>query len=184
MKIMPQPTQLSKEYRDGKKRIVFRARTRDEQIKVFWEKVKIGKPEECWLWQGATCGTGLRYGNVYFGGKLVKARRVAYEIEIGKIPNGLLVCHKCDNPLCINPTHLFIGTCQDNVDDKVRKGRQGHGVSLGEAHGRAIITASQAMEVRRLSKLGMGHREISSRTGVSKSNVSSIVRGRTWGHVQ
>lgn len=169
---------------DGVRRNALRPLTRDEQIVNFWEKVNIGKPDECWLWKGCTCGSGHKYGSAYFERKLTKAHRIAWEITHGPIPKGLLACHHCDTPLCVNPSHLFIGTNQDNQDDMERKGRRRYGVTLGEDNPLTKITKAQAAEVRRLSKLGVFQKDISSITGVTKTNVGAIVQRRTWRHIQ
>lgn len=96
---------------------------RRSPVEKFWEKVK--KTPGCWLWTGARTGRG--YGALYFqeGGKRwhKTAHRLSWEYARGAIPNGLFICHHCDNPLCVNPAHLFVGTVQDNNRDRDNKGR-------------------------------------------------------------
>jgi hypothetical protein len=88
----------------------------------LWRRVRLTDPEGCWEWLG---GTTRGYGLIYDGVKrYVKAHRVAYEVAVGPIPDGLIVCHACDNRLCCNPDHLWIGTQRDNVWDAIRKGRR------------------------------------------------------------
>ena len=90
----------------------------------FWEKVDVGGLDDCWLWKKSVRNDG--YGQFCVGGRsgrTIAAHRVAYEIENSHVPDGKWVLHKCDNPSCINPKHLFIGTHKDNYDDMRKKGR-------------------------------------------------------------
>src|SRR5256885_74384 len=87
----------------------------------FWNRKTIS-PSGCWEWVGSKRELG--YGQVRYKGRSARAHRIAWELTFGEIPDGRSVLHKCDNPPCINPDHLFLGTQQDNVDDMFRKGRQ------------------------------------------------------------
>ena len=94
-------------------------------LKRFWEKVDKKSQEECWIWKAFKTKTG--YGKIgVASGQAVSAHRVSWEIHNGKIEEGKFVCHRCDNPSCVNPGHLFIGTRQDNVNDMVLKKRSKH----------------------------------------------------------
>jgi hypothetical protein len=92
----------------------------DTEVGRFWSKVD--KSGECWVWTAkALCENG--YGRFYVGKKPLRAHRYSWELANGPITDGLFVCHRCDNPPCVNPAHLFLGTHQDNMQDMVAKGR-------------------------------------------------------------
>ncbi len=133
----------------------------------FWEKVT-KSPTGCWLWQGYISRLG--YG--MFMGK--HAHRIAWELTKGPISPNLDVCHHCDNPPCVNPSHLFLGTASDNLKDSVRKGRLNHS---GERNGNAKLTETLIREIRS-SVLTI--RNLATRFGVSETNISSIQKGLTW----
>lgn len=101
-------------------------------LKRIIKKIKIDDGTECWIWTGAKGAGG--YGNTYYNGKYVNSHRLMYQIFIGKVPKDKHVCHTCDNKLCINPEHLFVGTQKDNHDDMLSKKRQ----SCGKSHSDAI----------------------------------------------
>lgn len=91
-------------------------------MKRFWDKVKIAGPNDCWEWQAGKDKNG--YGSFRIGkGSMKRAPRVAWELKNGPIPNGMVVCHVCDYPACVNPGHLFLGTHGDNMRDMRKKGR-------------------------------------------------------------
>ena len=137
---------------------------------LFWEKVEVGPG--CWNWRANTDPDG--YGRFWFGGKLAKAPKAALVLSGVEVPAGLCVLHHCDNRLCVRPSHLFLGTGQDNMRDMAAKGR-GCGMK---------IAARDARWIRKAYAAGLGtHKEIATQFGVSESNVSAIVRRETWGHV-
>lgn len=145
----------------------------------FWSKVELRGPEECWLW---TDGKSLKgYGSMNMGGKTSQAHRVVWMLTHGSIPTGLLVCHRCDNPPCCNPRHLFVGSSADNTHDMVAKGRLY--TPRGEENGLAKLTAAKVREARALHAAGVGLSELARRLGVDRSNISRAVNRKSWRHV-
>lgn len=172
--------------------------------RAFWDRVQKTDPRrvkaitgKCILWEKAKTPKG--YGVTTRNGKQVYAHRVAAEIAYGSIPEGMMVCHSCDNPSCINPDHLFFGTHKDNMADMRRKGRSAGGdrhkskvkpesVQHGEQVGTSKLTAAQVAEIRSAytpGKLGglprpnslMG---LAKQYGVSYAAVHKIINRRTW----
>jgi len=158
----------------------------------FWERIDKSGPVPkhtpglgpCWVWIAGKDSFG--YGRVNIGGRKERPRGahvVSWVIAHGGAWPALCVLHKCDNPACVNPDHLFLGTRLDNNNDKIAKGRNGFAIQLGEIHGMAKITESDVREMRRLRSLGMLQRHIGDRFGITQTNVSLIVRKKTWSHV-
>ncbi|WP_374759851.1 HNH endonuclease signature motif containing protein [Iodobacter sp.] len=130
----------------------------------------------CWEWTGAkTFGYGLIGSR---DGVLLRAHRVAYELAYGPIPTGLFVCHHCDNPGCVRPSHLFLGTPADNMADKVIKGRLVH--MYGERNGRAKLSAADVILIRASDD---SYPCIARRFGVTPSAVGLIKRRKLWKHL-
>jgi hypothetical protein len=107
------------------------------------------------------------------------AHRVSWVLHHGPIPPGLLVCHRCDNPKCVNPDHLFLGTPKDNSQDMVRKGR----VSQGDRHPYAKLTRRQVVRIRERAEAGHDPKRIARDYRVSTANVKHVIRRHTWKHV-
>lgn len=125
----------------------------------------------CWEWRGAKNPRG--YGKLTVNMKTVSAHRHAWMTFRGQIPNGQHVLHRCDNRGCVNPDHLFLGTHSDNMQDMAAKTR-------GRPRGKNQLSTADALQVRALSATGMYQRDIAKRFGVTPSNVSAIVRGRSF----
>jgi len=141
----------------------------------FWRFVAIRGPSECWPWQGGT-RTKCGYGRFKTHNKHIIASRFAYEDTYGPIPDGLLVCHHCDNPSCVNPAHLFLGTSADNLQDASRKHRL-IGIR-GEANGNHKISDATADLIdAEYKRGGITRKNLGEKYGVSLSTVESILYG-------
>ena len=144
----------------------------------FIEKVQIGRAEECWPWLAHTNPDG--YGQLGINHVMLHAHRIAWEFWRGEIPAGLCVLHRCDNPPCCNPRHLWLGTRAENNADRDAKGRRG--VSRGELNGNAKLTDEQAREIfLRYHAGGILQRDLAAEYGVVQSKISAIARGVAWG---
>jgi hypothetical protein len=112
------------------------------------------------------------------GRKTFRAHRLVWEQSHGVIPEGLCVCHHCDNPVCVNVNHLFLGTNAENTADKMNKGR--HFAQFGEMHGLAKLTEDKVMEIRLSTEY---QSEMARKFGVSEATISNIKHHRTWAHL-
>ncbi len=156
--------------------------TDQEFIKAFWKRVKIVDYFDCWEWQAARNSAG--YGHVGRAGKHILCHRLAWGFTYGQIPYGLCVLHKCDNPLCCNPNHLFLGTIKDNVMDMMAKGRQGKGhTAVGEQCMASRLKREQIVTIRTLKLAGMSAVQLAKRYDVTRGHIHKIVTGESWGHV-
>lgn len=154
-----------------------------KDIARFWSKVAMtSDPDKCWEWTASRRRRG--YGQFNLNGKILTSHRLAWELTKGEITGGLFVCHQCDNPSCCNPSHLFLGTNNDNVQDMVKKGRQAPGEiksRQGEKHGQHKLTAEQILSIReRYSKGGISQRKLAKEFFVTQANIWHIVNGMTW----
>ena len=153
----------------------------DEQ---FWSHVKNDCANGCWEWQSCLMSSG--YGRITINGKPKSAHRVSYALHhpltINLLDEPMIcVCHKCDNPKCCNPAHLFLGSSADNTRDRNEKGRQAKGMQTGTAK----MTEQQVLEIRskynKKSKITL--LKIANEYDVSKSLISKIIHRRTWKHL-
>lgn len=172
-------------------------------IDRFWSKVSI--PEDsgkCWLWTACTSSYG--YGILRINGRNHGAHRVSYELNVAPIPKGYDCCHHCDNPLCVNPSHLFAGTRKDNLNDMRAKGRavyQANPEKLargdrngarthpekilrGENNGKAKLTNDQVRDIRRRVNAGEKQNALAIEFGVLKSTINSIIKRRNWKNIE
>lgn len=147
----------------------------------FWAKV-LKLDSGCWEWQAARLnGYGVFHPR---HGQTCGAHRFSFELENGAIPNGLHVLHKCDNPPCVNPTHLFLGTQQDNNADCRKKGRFRVGArKRGEAHKWATTKVHQVLAARRLRVEGLSYSQIAKELGLRRAHVIKLVKRQSWAHI-
>jgi DNA-binding CsgD family transcriptional regulator len=145
--------------------------------KRFWDKVKIGSQEECWEWQGAHLGVGYGGIRVYDGSKY--AHRISFELSIGPIPPDKLVMHICDNRLCVNPSHLRLGTPQENTVDMYSKNRGYR--ATGVKHHNAKLTDEIVLKIRLDTR---SSKEIARELNMHPRTIESARKGITWAHVR
>jgi hypothetical protein len=149
--------------------------TLDELEARFWSKVR--KSDGCWTWTAGKNKWG--YGYFWFNGVQSRAHRVAWFFSRGRTEPHGLVCHTCDNPACVRPSHLFVGTQKENREDCRRKGRVPH----GEEHGRAVLRAADVLRIRSLNRQGCSQSMIARAFGVSVGLVHRIVHRLVWKHL-
>ena len=147
----------------------------------FWSKVRIVSGE-CWEWTASKRRGYGRFAIRQGKGRQTwhTAHRLAYELCFGEIPEGLLVCHHCDNRSCCNPDHLFLGTHQDNSMDRNRKGRKDYLLQSGERNGRAKLTLNDVGLIRKLHTDGINNNLLAQQFGVSWRNIQCIISHQTW----
>lgn len=155
-------------------------------LRRFMGKVSPEPMSGCWLWTGAPSDdtpTG-QYGRFRVHGVQERAHRVSWLLHKGDIPDGLHVLHRCDNPACVRPDHLFLGTNQDNVADRVAKGRSANMPHPGEAHPMRKLDEASIRSIRELYRAGERQSDLARAFGIDRSTVCEIVNRRKWRHVQ
>lgn len=161
-----------------------------ELFERFWSQVNFGP--NCWEWKNAT-GEKYAYGRISVKQVRHKAHRVSFVLAFGSIPKDKLVCHHCDNPKCVRPDHLFVGTVGDNVQDMMDKGRAkyprnltrvrnvGRGRPFGERVGTALLSNQQVTEIKKLYKTRkFTQQQLGDMFGVKQVTISTITRGYAW----
>jgi hypothetical protein len=144
----------------------------------FWDKVDRGDEDECWEWVASKTSGG--YGNFYLGESSISAHRFAYKQE-EQPPGDNLVLHTCDNPSCVNPSHLYLGDQQDNMNDAVERGR----IAEGEDHGMTSLTAEQVSHLKwEGENTGKTNTVLADEYGVTVRTIGNILRGVTWSDVE
>jgi hypothetical protein len=148
---------------------------RGNEVDRFLDKVR--KTDGCWIWQGASHEKG--YGCFFFRGRKRSAHVVSYTLFVGEVPDGLMVCHECDNPPCVRPDHLFVGTNQDNILDAFSKGRGCSQVHPDKYFGvrsvNAKLTDCAVVEARVCARLGESSRSIAERLSVTDRTLRRII---------
>lgn len=150
----------------------------EDIVRRFWNYVDIPSIDECWEWKGACATRHMPYGRFFFENKRQEAHRVVWKITYGD-PGNLCVLHKCDNPKCVNPSHLFLGTKSDNNRDRTEKGRTK--TTRGAKHKLSKLTDDQIIEIRKMIERGTS--EIAKEYGISRSLVWKIRTRKVWTHV-
>jgi hypothetical protein len=148
----------------------------------FWKTVTFA--EHCWLWNGCIRSDGRGFTS-YGRERKMLAHRLAWELTYGPIPEGVCVCHRCDNPRCVRPDHLFLGTQQDNLRDMRNKDRGAiPAPRQGSKHHKAKLTEADVLAIRQAYAEGETQIALARRYGVTGSNMCSIVNGKTWTHLR
>lgn len=149
------------------------------KLEDFWSYVDIRSLDECWAWQRGTTSGG--YGSLVnpMTGRRTTAHRLAYELKHGPVSKELVVCHSCDNRICCNPHHLWVGTQADNIRDMVQKGRN----LVGDAAGAHKLTLEGVKSIFALYEAGEGMAEIGRRVGIGEVQVGRILSGKQWKHI-
>lgn len=152
----------------------------------FWEKVDVRSPDQCWEWKATRDSSGYGKLSSTHGKSPFKAHRLSYEIHFGNIGEGLFVCHKCDNPPCVNPNHLFLGTPKENILDASKKGRMSRPIipHRGEGNPSAKLTATAVLDIRERHKnFKIPYTILSLELGIHPTTIGKIIRRQTWRHI-
>ena len=140
----------------------------------FWSKIDVSTPDACWEWKAGKSPMG--YGRYRLPERAVFAHRYAYELVHGPIPDGLFACHRCDNPGCVNPAHIFLGTHDDNMRDMVSKGRH----TAGDKNASRKVSAIEVTQIRARRDAGETLKAIGDSYGITRQAVHLIVTRQTW----
>ncbi len=154
----------------------------EQAVDRFWSKVDRRASHKCWMWKGTKAlplSNGMQYGSFgFYDGKTINYRvhRFAWMLANGRIPDGKVIMHRCDVPLCVNPRHLRLGTQIENMQDMVDKGR----VAKGEAQGFSKLTEKQALFAKRST---VSPNKLGKLWGVHPTCITAIRKGKNWKHL-
>lgn len=153
-----------------------------ETLKLRLLEKSIPEPNTgCWLWTASHKSNG--YGYMWGGSKKEHSHRLSYSLFKGAIPSVMFVLHRCDQPACINPDHLFVGTQSDNLNDCVKKGRHRPASLKGEVNHKSKLTDLDVEAIRSATKKPRYLYELSEKYGVSRGSICAVRNGRTWKHL-
>lgn len=152
----------------------------EKELNNFNSKIK--KVGACQEWQGCLNRDGYGKVNIRRLGATTYAHRISYRHYLGEVQEGLHVCHTCDNPKCVNPDHLFLGTAQDNMSDMINKDRHVIVDQRGERNGHSKLTKEDVLKIKELLSI-YNNKEIASMFNVTHSTISCIRVGKTWRHI-
>lgn len=152
---------------------------RDKLKERFWSKVdKSGGEDTCWRWKSTVSRGRAMF---HFEGRPVNAARVAYLLEVGEIPEGMEVCHTCDNMTCVSVDHLFLATHKENMDDMLAKGRERH--FKGEELPQSKLTEASVRDIRQQASEGVSNKELARQYNVSVWAIRDVINYKSWKHV-
>lgn len=161
--------------------------TQENMNQRFWSKVSKAGPDDCWPWNGANTSSdsthGRGHGRIRYMGKLLMAHHMSWMIAGNVLPENKYLLHTCDNPRCVNPNHLYVGTIQDNTDDMRQRGREKY-ASIGEDNPSAKITETIVIQILSLYWIdGYSQQAIADHIGIDQTTISRIIRRDTWSFV-
>lgn len=155
-----------------------RAKVSQSFLARFWTGVEIGSDSGCWPWRRSFCGKG--YGVFYYGKRRFLAHRLSWELATAQeVPPEQFVCHRCDNPPCVNPAHLFLGTVLENMRDAATKGR----LARGPNNAMARLSEDDVRNILVRLEQGEYQDSIGADFGVTGSTIGRIARRECWGHI-
>jgi len=166
----------------------FKSLTKEQSKKIDWRWkdinlrlwARVRKTRGCWHWTGGVDSSG--YGSIYYQKRLWSAHRLSYSLSVGAIPRGKQINHTCDNTRCVNPKHLWIGTQQENIADRVQKKRSYR--AHGSKNASSKLTERKVRNIKRLLQQGVTYSQLSRAYKVATSTIGRIARDTHWKHVK